>query len=914
MSLAAGTRLGVYEILGQIGAGGMGEVYKARDTLLQRLAAVKILPRDKVADPDRRARFIREAQAASALNHPNIVTIYSIDHDVKSDLDFIAMEYVPGRTLGEAIGRRGLKLKEMLGIGIQIADALAAAHASGIVHRDLKPANVMVNANGSAKVLDFGLAKLVEPAELPADQDTRTIRADRPTTETGTIVGTVSYMSPEQAEGKAVDSRSDIFSYGSLLYEMASGRRAFQGDSRMSILSAILRDDPKALSQVAGETLPRDLEKIIARCLRKDVSRRFQHIDDVKIALEELKEESDSGQLAVPAVAGERRGHLARWAIVLAALIGIAAAAAVYYRGRHAERVEKSRMVRLTFDAGLSFYPTLSPDSSLLAYASDRSGEGNLDIWVRQMAGGEAIRLTHDPASHSEPAFSPDGSKIVFRWEREGGGLYVIPALGAGDARKIADGGHNPRFSPDGKWVSYWMNAGLRNTAEAAFLVPAAGGPPRRIAPEFVHAATPIWAGDATHILFVGSPAVGGVGPSLTNDWYVTTVNADPPVRTRIMEALQRIGASGSFQSAVGAVSTPMVTGEAGDLFRMILSVRIGDTANLWKIPLAPRTWQAAGEPDRLTFGAGSEAFPAAMADGRVVFASIDNARELWGASLATGEHPQANQLTRLTANAGMNSFPTLARDGKKLGFICNRSGKSEIWVKDLEAGKEHSLTSDGVRKLRALMSPDGSSLTYGTPNGIETVAVSGGQPETLCAKCGPPWGWNPDGTLLLHFIDYTAIGLFNTRDRSSIEVLKSPKYGLAAARFSPDGRWLSFHASTSATTRRIYVAPFRGASAIPETDWIPITGDKALDREPRWSPDGNSLYFLSTRDGNNCIWSQRLDSGKRSIGEPSAVLHLHAARSNLNVADTGPIGLSIAAGRLVFAMPEATGNIWMLQ
>jgi Tol biopolymer transport system component len=176
------------------------------------------------------------------------------------------------------------------------------------------------------------------------------------------------------------------------------------------------------------------------------------------------------------------------------------------------------------------------------------------------------------------------------------------------------------------------------------------------------------------------------------------------------------------------------------------------------------------------------------------------------------------------------------------------------------------------------------------------------------------PWGWNPDGTLLLYFIELNAIGLFNTGDRSNTEVLKSPKYALHAARFSPDGRWVSFHASTGANTRRIYVAPFRGASPMPETDWIPITGGKALDREPRWSPDGNSLYFLSTRDGYNCIWSQRLDSGKHSIGEPSAVLHLHAARSNLNGNDTGPIGLSIAAGRLVFAMPEAMGNIWMLQ
>src|SRR5215469_1754488 len=293
MPFSPGKRLGSYEILAPLGAGGMGEVYKARDTRLHRLAAIKVLSQDKMSGPDRRGRFVLEAQAASALNHPHIITIYAIDHDAESGIDYIAMEFVQGRTLEQSIGRRGLKLQDTLRIGIQIADALAAAHAAGIVHRDLKPGNVMLADNGSVKVLDFGLAKLTEPADDPADEATRTIWGEASPTEKGTILGTVSYMSPEQAEGKAVDSRSDIFSYGSLLYEMATGRCAFRRQSKMSTLSAILREEPKP----AGEAIPRDLEKIIARCLRKDVARRFQHIDDVKIALEELKEESESGKL-----------------------------------------------------------------------------------------------------------------------------------------------------------------------------------------------------------------------------------------------------------------------------------------------------------------------------------------------------------------------------------------------------------------------------------------------------------------------------------------------------------------------------------------------------------------------------------------------------------------------------------------
>jgi Tol biopolymer transport system component/tRNA A-37 threonylcarbamoyl transferase component Bud32 len=890
----------------------MGEVYKARDTRLHRLAAIKVLSQDKMSGPDRRGRFVLEAQAASALNHPHIITIYAIDHDAESGIDYIAMEFVQGRTLEQSIGRRGLKLQDTLRIGIQIADALAAAHAAGIVHRDLKPGNVMLADNGSVKVLDFGLAKLTEPADDPANETTRTIWGEASPTEKGTILGTVSYMSPEQAEGKAVDSRSDIFSYGSLLYEMATGRCAFRRQSKMSTLSAILREEPKP----AGEAIPRDLEKIIARCLRKDVARRFQHIDDVKIALEELKEESESGQLTTAGPVEMRRSRVPRWAVVVAAMVGMVAVV-FYYRKWQAAPVVKYRMVRLTSDSGLSFYPALSPDGTLLAFASDRSGEGNLDIWVKQIAGGEPIRLTHDPANHSEPAFSPDGASIVFRWEQQGGGLYVMPTLGGGDARRIADGGHNPRFSPDGKWVAYWLQGG---PAVEVFLVPAMGGPPRRVAPELSYAQLPFWAGDSTHILLSGRRAVdpGAPGSAMDgDDWYVAVAGLrdDRLEQIRIADALQKIGLSAvPADFAGGARSAPVITGASEGRPRVVLSLGAGDTANLWEIPLSPKTWQPTGAPERLTFSAGTEAFPAVATGGRIAFANVSRNMDLWEVSLPTGKLMTASQPARLAASAATNSWPTLSADGKKLGFLSNRSGKIEIWVKDLETGRERPLTNDGGTKYRPLIAQDGSSITYYTPNGLQSVALAGGQPETLCARCGAPLGWSPNGSLLLYINENRAIGLLNAKNGNNREILHHSKYALHAARFSPDGRWLSFQAGTGINTRRIYVAPFRDGPPIPEAEWIPITDGTGLDREPRWSPDGNLLYFLSARDGHNCIWSQRLDSGKHSSGEPSAVAHMHAARRNLDVNDTGQIGLSIAPGRLVFAMAEAIGNIWMLQ
>lgn len=327
-----GKTLRHYDILEKIGEGGMGVVYKARDTHLDRFVAIKVLPPEKVADVQRRARFVQEAKAASALNHPNIVHIYDIDQ--QDGVDYIAMEHVQGKTLDQLIPRRGMRLNEALGRAAQIADALAKANAAGIIHRDLKPGNVMVTQDERVKVLDFGLAKLTELPEIGEDSATRSAR---PTTEEGTIVGTAAYMSPEQAEGKKVDARSDIFSFGSLLYEMVTGCKAFQGDTRASTLAAVLKDEPKPASQITPG-LPKEVERIIRRCLRKDPAHRFQHMDDLKVALEELKEESDSGKLtAVEAPARPRKPRFQRAALAAGALVVLAAAGVLVRQRIHAK-------------------------------------------------------------------------------------------------------------------------------------------------------------------------------------------------------------------------------------------------------------------------------------------------------------------------------------------------------------------------------------------------------------------------------------------------------------------------------------------------------------------------------------------------------------------------------------------------
>ena len=270
----------------KIGEGGMGVVYKARDNHPDRFVAIKVLPQEKLADPERERRFVQEAKAASALNHPNIVTVHDIDS--ADGAEFIAMEYVTGKTLDELIGRKGLKLGDALKYGVQIAAARSRAHAAGIIHRDLKPSNIMVDEHGRVKVLDFGLAKPTERAPLDEEEYTLTMR---PTTEAGAIVGTVAYMSPEQAEGKKVDARSDIFSFGGVLYEMVTGRRAFQKESKASTLGTIIHTEPEPLRS----EIPRELGRLITRCLRKDPAYRFQHMEDLKVELEEEMLESVSG-------------------------------------------------------------------------------------------------------------------------------------------------------------------------------------------------------------------------------------------------------------------------------------------------------------------------------------------------------------------------------------------------------------------------------------------------------------------------------------------------------------------------------------------------------------------------------------------------------------------------------------------
>jgi hypothetical protein len=456
MPLSSGSRLGPYEIVTPIGAGGMGEVYRARDVRLHREVAVKVLPGSFADDPDRLRRFEHEARAASALNHPGILTIH--DFGEHEGAPYVVSELLEGQNLSERMEGSALPVRRALDYAVQIAHGLAAAHEKGIVHRDLKPANLFVTKDGRIKILDFGLAKLTQPEKHEgALSEIGTLTAQ---TEPGVVMGTVGYMSPEQIRGQPADHRSDIFSFGAVLYEMLAGRRAFLGGSAADTMSAILREDPPELV-VADPALSLALDRVVRRCLEKDPQHRFHTVHDLAFALESLGGVSEAlPRTAVPAAAPAPQ---ARWLgpaiasgaavlLVLAVLaLWLAGFRFVRSRADGSAAAARATFQALTTQSGVELFPSISPDGKTFVYVGYSSG--NADLYLQRIDGRNAINLTRDtPEADIQPAFSPDGSQIAFRSERGGGGIFLMGATGE-SVRRLTDAGFNPAWSHDGKEI-----------------------------------------------------------------------------------------------------------------------------------------------------------------------------------------------------------------------------------------------------------------------------------------------------------------------------------------------------------------------------------------------------------------------------------------------------------------------------
>jgi Tol biopolymer transport system component len=890
-----------YRVLEKVGQGGMGTVYKALDTHLDRVVALKVLPPDKIADPERRQRFIQEAKAASALHHPNIVVV----HDVTSaqGLDFMVMEYVEGTTLDELAGRRGLKLGEALGYAVQIADGLARAHAAGIIHRDLKPTNIMITGEGLVKVLDFGLAKLTEDAAPSGPEATATL--NRPRTEEGYIVGTAAYMSPEQAEGKKVDARSDIFSFGALLYEMLTGRRAFERPSRVATLAAVLREEPKPAGEL-NEALPGEVEKVVERCLRKDPQRRWQTMSDLKIVLQDLKEDSESGKLSAvrPGMGAARRpGRL--W--MLAAGVGVVVltlAAWLVFFHKPAPPPEYE-ITRLTFDEGLTMAPAFSPDGQMFAYASDRAG-GGMDIWVQQTAGGPPLRLTTDPANDWYPCFSPDGSKIVFRSERAGGGIYEVATLG-GRERRLSNRGFYPGYSPDGAWISCVdIPASQDDDLKKILLIPSRGGDPVLFHPEFRISdtdtgASSVWSPDGKYLIFNGRR--GDDYSSL--DWWVAPTAGGPAVRT---DAHRRLPLPPVWQAPYAWVGS--------DIYYAMGSTVEG--VNLFRARINPKNWKVDGPGMRITAGAGMQFHASALRDGRVIYVNLSWVPNIW----TLEADPERGRVTGPPVPATRDAMAkfgfSLSSDGAKLAYLAFGGFQRthfEVRLEDFRAGTERVFPMNVVSfDQTPRLSPDGTVLSY-----RDTID---GRDKTFLVREGDTAGHEAcDSCSILQFFPNPDLALvregnsrlvrLNLASGDRTGVLESRSGTVVEPALSPDGRWVSFVLRKPDGNVAIYIAPLSGRPS-SEKDWISVYEDNRYLGSPGWSPEGDILYYLSERDDFCCIWAQRLyPASKAPQGDAWAVYHAHRARSALNFPRGGG-SLAVARGKFALWMADVTGNIYL--
>jgi hypothetical protein len=638
MTLSAGTRLGPYEILSPLGAGGMGEVYRARDTRLDRDVAIKVLSPSLAESPEALARFEREAKAVAALSHANVVALY--DFGQTEGTLYAVTELLEGETLRSRLVEGALPARKAVEIAVQITQGLAAAHDKGIAHRDLKPENVFLTKAGPAKILDFGLAR--QAAFLASVGDTHSPTVAR-ATDPGTVLGTVGYMSPEQVRGKLADHRSDIFSFGSVLYEMLSGRRAFEGESPAETMASIARNDPPELSRLQPG-VPPGLERVVDHCLEKNPEDRFQSARDLAFDLLSLSSISVPQQAQRIPEGGRRRRWLAIG--VGATCLAIGAVGGALWANRGRVRVASPATVHfrpLTDATGEMSSPRLSPDGQTLLYVSRATG--NADIYSVRVGGRNAVNLTADSKDDDwGPAFSSDGRQIAFRSERAGGGIFVMGATGE-SVRRLTDFGYDPAWSPDGTQIVV-ATEGIRQIGDrldvsALWVVRVADGSKRLLTKG--DAVQPAWSPDGVRIAF----------------W-----SFNPAPGSAVKRLLHSVPASGPVDRGAETVADDAIEPAwSGDGRYLYYSSDRSGPVSIWRVAIDSRTGRATGRPEPLSVPARIATRPTISRQGSLAYASrsvttsirrlsFDARRgEVVGAPEELWSSPQALSAARLSPN-----------------------------------------------------------------------------------------------------------------------------------------------------------------------------------------------------------------------------------------------------------------------
>ncbi|MBI1874699.1 MAG: PD40 domain-containing protein [Acidobacteria bacterium] len=818
MTLTSGTRLGPYEIRASLGAGGMGEVYRAHDSKLGREVAIKVLPEAFSNDAERLARFEREAHVLASVSHPNVAGIFGLEE--AAGTRYLVLELVPGDTLADRVAAGRVELEEGLRICCQIAAALEATHEKGVIHRDLKPANIKVTPNGTVKVLDYGLAKIF-PVDVagPASSPTMSIGG----TADGVLMGTAAYMSPEQARGKSVDRRTDIWSFGCVLFEVLSARKAFDGSTVSDMIAAILGGDPDWTALPAAT--PPGIRRLLRRCLQRDLARRLHDIVDARLEIEEAL----ASPLATDVPDAPSRALHRPWAVIagvgiLGAVLGGALLAGLE-RARAGSAVPPTLVLtqaaRLTHDPLLSEWPAWSPDGRLIAFTSNRGG--NFDVYVRRVEGGQEVNITNDASEDIQPAFSPNGESIAFVSTRSsrtgmvkignvfgmefrtyGGDVWVVPALG-GRARRLGEDGNFPVWHPSGNRIAYV--SGRENHRSILEIAPE-GGPPKPLL------------------------------PSESSNWEITRLQYSPDGSWVSFETVgpERV----LLMPATGGTPHELLTGTthvwspSGRRVYYLTPEPLGGT-RLESADLDARNGTLQGAPH-----------PVAIMTG--ILRDLAISRD--GQHFALSEQESSLNLTRLPLNAAgdapagaeevlstgqvIDRFPSFSRDGQRVAFASDRLGRVEIWLLDLRTRKQERLQLPGEDR--------GQNLAFWTPDGRQIIV-------TRYYQSGAASLW------------VAAV------DGSRAEVLVPATPGLAGSPVSPDGRTVLYSARVGS-----YLQLFALDLATRKARQLTTTADDKSSAA--WSPDGREIAYTSNASGALQTWiipasggePRRLTSGSDRI------------------------------------------------
>jgi len=784
LTLETGSRLGPYEILSPLGAGGMGEVYRARDERLKRDVAIKVLPSSVAADGDRLRRFEQEAQAAGSLNHPNITAVY--DFGSHEGAPYIVTELLEGDTLRAALAAGPLPLRRALDYGLQMARALAVAHEKGIIHRDLKPENLFVTTDGRLKILDFGLARVTRPeGHVGSDTNFPTMT---PGTEPGVVLGTLGYMSPEQVRGRPADARSDIFSFGAILYEMLSGRRAFSGDSTADTMSAILREDPQDLT-LANRAIPPGLERIVRHCLEKNPSDRFRSAHDLAFALDASMGGSSTSGAVAPV--GARPRPLPRTAIAVFAVLAVAAAAFLagrLLRGRFSSPAPAPRPVvfqQLTDTRGVESAPTLSPDGKNVVYVSDAAG--SLGLYLLRVGGRNPVALTAEsPTDNWQPAFSPDGERIAFRSERDGGGIFLMGSTGE-SVRRLTDFGFNPTWSPDGREIalaagSFLFASDRAGVARGLWAVEVATGRKRSVLKER-DSMQPSWSPHGTRIAYWGLR-----GNSGQRDLWTVAANGS-----------EAAGEGIAVTNDAALDWSPVWSPDGKFLY---FSSNRGGTMNLWRIAIDEASGRVLGEPEPMTtpsLWSGELSF---TRDGRrFAFSSLDWRSSLYKAELDPKAQKVGPPVPILRSTQPIRDHQ-VSPDGKWVAFM-QTGGQEDLFVARTNGSEYRRLTDDAFRDRGPSWSPDGQSIAfYSDRSGsyqLWMIRPDGSGLEQLTRINGTANFpvWSPDGTRIATAMLGSDWRLVDMRSKESPRPIRTMPGIDASSRFwplawSPDGKRLA--------------------------------------------------------------------------------------------------------------------------